>query len=216
MVIAKNDLLKSLNWRYATKKFDCTKKISEDDWMILEEVLRLSPSSLGLQPWKFIIVQNHDLREKLLQASMNQRQVIDCSHLVVLTTLTHITPEYIDRYMRRIMEVRHLSEESLFEFRNMIFNYTQNGFKPHEMVGWLQRQVYIAMGYLLETAAILHIDACPMEGINTSMYDAILGIEDGPYRSVAIVALGYRDREDKYQFQSKVRFLRESVIEYRY
>lgn len=196
----------ALNWRYAVKKFDAQKKIGAADWKILKDSLRLSPSSYGLQPWKFIVVENPQLRQKLREVSWNQSQVTDCSHYVVLTYREKVDPEFIRKNMEKIANVRGVSVESLAGFEKAIIGDIVKGPRSLTIESWAQRQVYIAMGFLLETAALLNIDSTPMEGLDASAYDKLLDIEGSGWKTVAAVALGYRHSEDPFIQNKKVRF----------
>jgi nitroreductase len=212
MTIQPQEILEKLQWRYAVKKFDPSKKISEADWFILEESLRLAPSSYGLQPWKFIVVQDPKIRAALTPVSWNQTQVEDCSHYVVLATLTKIEVAYVEKFVAKIAQVRELDVASLENYKNLMVSDLVNGPRSAIVQWWSQRQSYIAMGMLMETAALLDIDACPLEGIDPAAYDRILQLEGSGYAAVAAVALGYRSLEDKYQLLKKVRFDCDDVI----
>jgi nitroreductase len=212
MTIQPQEILEKLQWRHAVKKFDPSKKISEADWFILEESLRLAPSSYGLQPWKFIVVQDPKIRAALTPVSWNQTQVEDCSHYVVLATLTKIEVAYVEKFVAKIAQVRELDVASLENYKNLMVSDLVNGPRSAIVQWWSQRQSYIAMGMLMETAALLDIDACPLEGIEPAAYDRILQLEGSGYAAVAAVALGYRSLEDKYQLLKKVRFDRDEVI----
>jgi nitroreductase len=212
MTIQPQEILEKLQWRYAVKKFDPSKKISEADWFILEESLRLAPSSYGLQPWKFIVVQDPKIRAALTPVSWNQTQVEDCSHYVVLATLTKIEVAYVEKFVAKIAQVRELDVASLENYKNLMVSDLVNGPRSAIVQWWSQRQSYIAMGMLMETAALLDIDACPLEGIEPAAYDRILQLEGSGYAAVGAVALGYRSLEDKYQLLKKVRFDCDDVI----
>ena len=205
-------IAEALNWRYAVKKFDPARKISAEDWGLLKKSLHLAPSSYGLQQWKFIVVENPAVREQLKAVSWNQTQVTDASHYVVLAYREEITGEYVDRYIRRIAEVRGVTEESLAGFRqNMIKNLVEGG-QGLQIDAWCARQAYIAIGFLMETAALLGIDSCPMEGLEPEAYDRILGLEGTGYLTAGTVALGYRHADDWLQHARKVRFEESEII----
>jgi len=207
------DVQTALEWRYAVKQFDASKTIDASDWNTLENALHLSPSSFGIQPWQFIVVQDKTLRSQLRAASWNQSQVEDASHFVVLTAKKTMDVQYIDAYLNRIVEVRGVDPSSLDGYRNMILGKAS---QPSQAIeSWTQRQVYIAMGMLLATAAMLKIDTCPLEGLSSADYDRLLNLTDTDYTTVAAVALGYRDIADKYSLAKKVRFDKESIIHYR-
>lgn len=209
-----NEILTALEWRYATKIFDSSRKISAEDWQILLESLRLAPSSYGLQPWKFLIVQTADLREKLRTVSWNQSQVTDCSHYVVFTTKQKITEADIKHYVQKMAEVRGVSVDSLTGYQNAMLHDVVYGPRSQIVNWWTQRQAYIAMGFLMETAALLKIDACPLEGLEAESYDEILQLKNTDWRTVAACALGYRSPKDKLANLPKVRFDSKDVIEY--
>lgn len=204
----------ALDWRYAVKKFDPNKKLSDQDWQTLQDSLVKSPSSYGLQPWQFIVVESTELREKLKPVSWGQTQVTDASHFVVFTSKEKITPADIENYMQRISEVRGVPRAALQGFVDMLTANVVNGKSESEVINWTQRQAYIAMGFLLETAALLGVDATPMEGIDPKAYDKILGLEGTGFKSVAAVALGYRHAEDSTQSAKKVRFEASAVIKH--
>lgn len=212
--IENKTLLEQLNWRYATKKFDPSMKVSESDWNTLSEVLRLSPSSYGLQPWKFVVVQNQALKEQLKAVSWNQPQVSDCSHLVVLASLKTVSAEYVDHFMKSTAKTREQPLNSLDGYRQMIMGTVGSaGFEP-QAHSWAKHQTYIAMANLLMGAAMLGIDACPLEGIDSAAYDQLLALKGTNYATSVAVALGYRHKEDGYQHQKKVRFDKSEVFQY--
>ncbi|MEN9529305.1 MAG: hypothetical protein RI932_1178 [Pseudomonadota bacterium] len=206
---------KTLNWRYAVKKFDATRKISSADWDVLKESLRLSPSSYGLQPWKFITVETPELRQKLRDVSWKQSQVTDCSHYVVLAYREKVDPEFIRKNMMKIAQVRQVPVESLAGFEKAIVSDIVEGPRSAMIEPWAQRQVYIAMGFLLETAALMGIDCTPMEGLDPNAYDTLLDLKGSGWKTVAAVALGYRHPEDPFLKLTKVRFDDSEVFEVR-
>ena len=213
--ITGDSLLQQLNWRYATKAFDPTKQIPSGEWAALEQALVLSASSFGLQPWKFIVVTNPELKAKLRAASWNQSQVEQCSHLVVFVAKQDMTVADIDRYLDRIAEVRGVSLESLAGYRGFMVGNLVEGPRHAEIADWAARQTYIAMGNLLTSAALLGLDTCPMEGIDPRQYDAILGLDATPFRTVVACPVGYRAEGDKYATLAKVRFPVEELVELR-
>ena len=204
-------LLKQLHWRYATKKFDPSKKISPQDWSALEQSLVLSASSFGLQPWKFIVVNTPAVREKLMAASWGQRQVVDASHLVVFAYKKSMGEADVKRLIDRTAELRGVTVESLEPYRQMMVGSLAG--KKAEIDGWSARQTYLALGNFLTSAALMGIDACPMEGFDPSQYDQILGLGAKGYSAVVMATVGYRAEDDKYAHAPKVRFKPEEVIE---
>ncbi|BDU69527.1 NAD(P)H-dependent oxidoreductase [Geothrix oryzae] len=213
--ISGESLLQQLNWRYATKKFDPTKPISPADWATLEASLILTPSSYGLQPWKFIVVTDPALKAKLRPASWNQSQVEDCSHLVVLTAKQDITEADVDRFVARIAEVRGVTPESLAGYKGYMMGDLVKGPRHAIIHEWAARQTYIALGNLMTSAALLGVDACPFEGIEPAKYDEILGLKGTGYTTISACPLGYRAADDKYANTPKVRFEAKDVIEHR-
>ena len=203
----------ALKWRYACKKFDPLKKISDSDWSTLKDSLILTPTSYGLQLMKFLVVQDPEIRQKLKAVSWNQSQVTDSSHYVVFLTRDSIKEEDVKKFIDRIVEVREVEKSSLEGYQNMMIGNLVKA--PHpDPVNWTKKQAYIAMGFLLETAALLKIDSVPMEGLDPSAYDKILNLEGSGWTTAMTVALGYRSQDDQYQHAKKVRFLEKDLIEY--
>jgi nitroreductase len=210
--IKTDQLLTSLKWRYATKQFDPSRKVSAADMAALEEALVLSPSSFGLQPWKFIIIQDAATREKLLPVSWGQKQIVDCSHLVVFTIKTNVGEKEIDAFLKSTADLRGGSVEQLAGYRGMMVGSLVQGPNKNRINDWASHQTYIALGNLMTSAALLGIDACPMEGIEPGKYDEILGLTKLGLHAVVVCPLGYRLGTDKYATLAKVRFPKEDVI----
>jgi nitroreductase len=210
--IDKNQLISQLNWRYATKQFDAQQKISAEHWETLEEALVLSPSSFGLQPWKFIVVKDPAVREKLVGASYGQRQVAEASHLVVFAIKKNLGERDVENYTKRIAEVRGVPHESLAGFRDMMVGSIVKGLDDAKRETWATKQVYIALGNFLTSAALLGVDACPMEGIDPAKYNEILNLNQHGLHAVVVATAGYRAAGDKYSQAKKVRFPREEVL----
>ncbi len=205
-------ILEHLNWRYATKAFDANKKVSDADWETLENALLLAPSSFGIQPYKFIVVTDPAIREKLKPAAWGQTQVTDSSHLVVFAYKKTLSDADIDHYVERIVEVRGTPRESLAEYEGAMKNAAKQAVEGGTVETWNSRQAYIALGFLLQTAALLKIDATPMEGFDAVQFNEILGLED--YSAVVICAVGYRNAETDYLANAaKVRFPKEELIQ---
>jgi len=204
--IPDTQLLDSLNWRYATKTFDATKKIPEATWKTLEETLVLSPSSFGLQPYRFLVVKDPEIRAQLKPHSWNQTQVVDASHYVVLTGRTAMTEAEIDLYLDRVVQVRGIPRESLDGYRGMMYGSLLSPGAEARIPHWAALQAYIALGNLMTSAALLGVDTCAIEGFVPAEYDAILGLKQQGYAPVVCCALGYRSTEDKYADLAKVRF----------
>ena len=204
--IASKNLIDALNWRYATKIFDAHKKISPELWEALEKILVLTPTSYGLQPYKFLIVQDGAKRDALLPNSWGQKQVVDCSHFVVLLARTEMNEADVKKLIQRTSAVRGVPEEKLLKYQELILGDVVNGPRGKIAHEWAARQVYIALGNLMTAAAILGVDTCPMEGINPPEYDNVLGLNGSGYKTVVACALGYRAADDKYARLAKVRY----------
>lgn len=206
---------KQLNWRYACKKFDTTKKIREADWNVLVESLRLSASSYGLQPWKFMVVQDPDLRKQLLPLAWNQSPVVEASHFIVLTYKEKLDEVHIDRHVNHTAKIRGIDPATLAGFKNVMMKDLVVGSRAEAIKYWAQCQTYIAMGSFLTTAAMMEIDTLPMEGLDPAGFDIVLKLEGTGYKTVAAIAAGYRATVDKYSTIPKVRFDLTDVVEYR-
>ena len=204
--IASKNLIDALHWRYATKIFDAHKKISPELWTALEQTLVLTPTSYGLQPYKFLIVQDGAKRDALLPNSWGQKQVVDCSHFVVLLARTEMNEADVKKLIQRTSAVRGVPEEKLLKYQELILGDVVNGPRGKIAHEWAARQVYIALGNLMTAAAILGVDTCPMEGINPPEYDNVLGLNGSGYKTVVACALGYRAADDKYARLAKVRY----------
>jgi nitroreductase len=204
--------ISNLQWRYAVKRFDAQRKISSDIWNQLESSLVLTPSSFGLQPWKFIVIESSEVKAKLSAISWNQTQPADCSHMVALAALKTVSEAYVDEFLQLTASTRNVPVESLAGYRQMIVGFLQANKERH--LAWATNQVYIALGQLLAVAATLGVDACPMEGIVAPEYDKLLGLENSDYQVVVGCALGYRHAEDRYAAAPKIRFAPSRVIQY--
>ena len=207
------DILKTLNFRYATKKFDPQKKIAPEHWETLEQSMVLAPSSFGLQLSKYYVVKDPATREKLKAVAWNQSQVTDASHLVVFAVKRKAGLEDIDALVSRIQEVRGQSAADVQPYKDMMVGWWNATEGKMDRDAWMARQAYVALGFFLTSCAHLGIDACPMEGFDPGQFDEILGLTD--YRSVVMATAGYRAADDKYAGAKKVRFPKEKLIEYR-
>jgi len=215
MPISVEELLATQRWRYATKLFDPSRTIPAEQWQALEDCLVLSPSSYGLQPWKFLVIDDPALRQELRPHSWNQSQVTDCSHLVVLLVKRTVTAADADRFVASIATARGQEISSLDTYRQMIQVDLIEGPRAAAIERWASNQLYIALGNLMTSAALLGIDTCPIEGFSPPDYDRILGLESGPFRSAVVCACGYRSADDKYATLAKVRYPASELIEHR-
>jgi nitroreductase len=204
--VSNQQLIAALHWRYATKIFDATKKIAADVWQTLEQSLVLTPTSYGLQPYQFLIVQDAAKRAELLPHSWGQKQVVDCSHFVVFIARTEMKEADVDRLIKRTADVRTLPNGAFNPYRDMMLSDVVNGPRGKTAHEWAARQTYIALGNLMTCAAVLGVDACPMEGLVPTEYDRILNLTGTGYKTVVACALGYRAAIDKYATLAKVRY----------
>ncbi len=201
----------SLQWRYATKKFDAKKEISKETLSELLEVLRLSPSSFGLQPWKFVVVKDAALRQELRKNAWNQPQITDASHVIVLCAKTSMDAVYIKEFVSRSAKSNGIAVEALKDYQDMMLGFVKNQ-TPEQTAAWMSRQVYIALGLLLGECARRQIDACPMEGFDGQKFDEILKLKDQGFHATVLCAVGYRAADDTYASHAKVRFDESEVV----
>ncbi|WP_341902458.1 MULTISPECIES: NAD(P)H-dependent oxidoreductase [Fluviicola] len=199
----------ALAWRYATQKYDPTKKISNEDMQEILEAINSAPTSYGLQPFKLIHVKSPELRAQLRSAAFDQSPVTDASDLVVFTVNRSVAHQHIDSYMQRIVEVREVERERLNRFQENIAG-TLSNLSSEELIAWNTKQAYIGLGFGLVMAATLGIDSTPMEGFQKEKYDEILGLTDD--HSVLVLTFGYRSDEDHTQHHKKVRKTLEQLV----
>ncbi len=206
-----SSLLENLSWRYATKKFDPNKKISDQDLATILEAIRLSPSSYGLQPYHILVITDEAIRKELQPVSWNQSQIEDASHLLVFTTKTEFGSELVDDYLENVSATRNMDIENLKGYGDFMKSKLLD--LPNETKAkWTSRQAYIALGNVMTVAASLQIDACPMEGFEPDKYDEILGLTDKGLTSTVVLTIGYRSEEDDTQNYAKVRKSKEELF----
>lgn len=210
-VISPENLLKSLQWRYATKAFDSERQIPESIWSSLEDSLILTPSSFGLQPWHFFVITNPEIKAELLPHSWNQAQVTECSHFVVLAAQKNVGDVEISQLMDHTSTLRKVEIATLDGYRKMMSGFMAQ-MNPEELLNWAKLQTYIALGQLMTSASVLGVDACPMEGFVSAEYDRILGLEEKGLSASVACALGYRSTADKYAELPKVRYEKSELI----
>jgi len=215
MPIASTDLLESLAWRYATKQFDSERSIPPQTWEVLERSLVLTPSSYGLQPWRFLVIDDPALRAQLRPFSWNQAQIIEASHLVVFLARRQIEVSDLDRLIRATAAARAQDPEQLGGYRELMHKDLVAGPRSTQIGSWSSNQVYIALGNFMTAAALLGVETCPIEGFSPADYDRLLSLEDSPYRSCVVCAAGYRSADDKYAGLAKVRYSLAELIEHR-
>ena len=188
-------LIDTLHWRYATKRMNGNKVPQEKVDNILEAI-RLAPTSFGLQPFKVIVVENPQLREKIFNEACQQPQIKESSHVLVFAANKKVSAEQVEEYMQLIASVRSIPVESLNDFKAM-FGGIVAGTAEQNFV-WTARQAYIAFGVGIVAAATEKVDATPMEGFNPEALDKILGLPEQNLGSTTILALGYRDEANDY------------------
>lgn len=212
MPVPPETVLAQLNWRYAAKKFDPSRKIAPDLWATLEQAVVLAPSSYGLQPWKFVVVTDPEVRKRLHPVSWNQSQILDASHLVVFAAKNPPTPADVEAHVRRTAEVRGVPPEKLDGFKQMMLGSLSrmDATQAHQ---WAMRQAYIALGVFLSSAAMMGVDACPMEGFQGDKYDEILGLKANGLAAAVIATAGYRAADDATAAHPKSRFPADAVID---
>lgn len=204
-------LIENLKWRYATKKYDTTKKVSEDDLQQIKEAIRLSPSSYGLQAFKILDIKDKDIREKLKLASYMQPQITEASHLLVFCGYADVNDRHIDEYLNLKADTQGFDVELLKEFRNFMKVFIE-GRKSGKQV-WTAKQTYIALSNAIAACAELKIDSTPMEGFEAEKYNEILGLSSKGLKADVLLAIGYRSDEDKTQYDVKIRKPMESLFE---
>lgn len=198
------NIIDSLNWRYATKKFDSNRKLSKNQVNTLKNAFNLTASSYGLQPIKLIVISNQEIKNNLLESSLNQQQVIQCSHLLVICVETDIDESYIELYFKRVVDIRKTSPKVLESFKNSIINEF-NDMSNASIINWSINQAYLALGNLMTVCSVEEIDSCPMEGFLPEKYDEILDLKTKNLKSVLVMPVGYRSVDDQFSSFKKVR-----------
>lgn len=205
------NLIDALNWRYAVKRMN-GRKVPEEKVGRIEDAIRLSASSMGLQPYTILRVEDPTVKEQLKPAAFNQPQIVESSHLLIFAAWADITEEHVDDYLEQIARVRNVSMESLEDFRNSLMRSIQSR-DAEQNYEWAARQIYIALGTALTAAAVEKVDATPMEGFHPAEVDKILGLDERGLRSVTMLALGYRDEKNDFLANArKVRREKEKLI----
>ncbi|MGB5509156.1 NAD(P)H-dependent oxidoreductase, partial [Robiginitalea sp.] len=189
------DYLEALQWRYATKQFDASRRISEGDLASLQEAIRLSASSYGLQPYTVLVISDKELREKLRSACWNQSQITDASHVFVFAGKKDFEQDLIDSYLNLVSTTRNLPLDSLSGYGDFMKSKLLE-LPQASKASWSSHQAYLAAGNLLSAAASLQIDTCPMEGFEKEAVDAILNLGEKGLTTALIVPVGYRHESD--------------------
>lgn len=204
-------LVDKLNWRYATKKFDSTKKISAAKLDYLLDAVQLAPSSIGLQHYRVLVIDNADTLIKLREAAYNQPQITDASQLFVFAAETNINEDFGKAYIHRVAKTRNVSHESLAGFATMVSGAI-NGRSSEQLLEWAKKQAYIGLGVLISAASEQDIDTCPMEGFDAAKFDEILGLKDKGLTATVMATVGYRADDDPYSKLAKVRRPKEELF----
>ncbi len=205
------NFIKNANWRYATKKFDTTKKVSAEDLETLKEAIRLSASSYGLQPYKVLIVDNPELRAQLQPVAWGQSQIVDASQLLIFANITDFDDTQIDAYIKNITETRGITLESVQGYADFMKSKITTLPVDKRNI-WTAKQTYLGMGNLLNAAAELNIDVTPMEGFEAEKVNEILGLDKLGLNASLIATVGYRHNEDATQHYAKVRKSNEELF----
>ncbi len=210
-MITNETILKALNWRYAVKIFDPSKPVSEEDFHTILESARLAPSAFGIEPWKFLVVENPEIRAKLRAVGYDQTKITDAPKLVVVTYRTDMPKHGADELIKRAAVQQGVSEESLDGLRKSVEGAMSRGEEPVRI--WAKAQAYIPLGMMVETAALLGVDAGPMEGFDSAGVDEILGLKEKNLASTSMIAFGYRG-DDPAALRPKVRRTQHDAFEY--
>lgn len=208
------DLLEGLKWRYATKKFDPTKKVKVDDLEKIKEAIQLSASSYGLQLYKVLIIEDAELREKLKPAAWNQPQITDASHLLIFCNETAVTEENIQAFIDLKAEKLGIEAKDLKGYGDFIYGKWKDQ-SPEAQSNWTAKQTYIALGNLLAACGEMKVDACPMEGFEPAKVNEILGLEEKGLNAAVLCTIGYRSDEDETKDAPKVRKSKDTLFEVR-
>lgn len=207
-----NSFITNQNWRYATKKFDATKKVSNEDLQTLKEAIQLSTSSYGLQPYKVLIIKNPEVRKQLQPVSWGQSQIVDASHLIVFANYVDFIDSQIDGFINNIAKSRNIEVENLTGYGDFMKSKLLT-LPEEKLAAWTSKQTYLALGNLLNAAAELKIDVTPMEGFEPEKYNEILGLDKLGLNASLVAPIGYRHEEDATQHLVKVRKPLEELFE---
>ena len=208
-----SNTIENLEWRYAVKRFDEQRMLSDEQVEVLKKAFNLTATSYGLQPIKLVVLSDKKLQRALVEHSYNQQQVGQASHVLILCVEKNVDSRYISSYFERVKQVRGTSDEVLDPFKQaLVEDFSKKA--PAEILEWAKKQVYLAMGNLLTICAMERIDACPMEGFIPSEYDRLLDLESRGLTSVLVLPVGYRASDDMFSGFKKVRRkMNDSIID---
>ncbi len=205
------NLIESLEWRYASKRMN-GERVPEEKVHNILEAIRLAPSSMGLQPYTILVIEDEALKKQIRPLAYNQPQIEESSHLLVFAAWDNVTPQHIEEYINNTAEVRNVAVETLNDFKNSLLNMAENR-TQEENFNWAARQAYIAFGTALVAAAAERVDATPMEGFSPEKLDELLGLNEKGLKSVTLLPLGYRDAENDWLAKlPKVRRVKEKLF----
>lgn len=206
------NILPSLQWRYATKSFDPAKKLTQEQVHSITESFRLAPSSYGLQPWRLYHITDNHLRSEIRKAAFDQEQVTHASELFVICAKEQMLPSDVEKFIASVASTRHVAPESLDGFKNLLLGFIKN-IPSEKHFAWTSKQSYIALGFMLLACAMEEIDACPMEGFDAEKVADLLETKKDGYMPIAFCTAGFRKDGNEAQTKfKKVRFSEEEVI----
>jgi nitroreductase/dihydropteridine reductase len=204
-------LVDKLKWRYATKKFDSSKKIPAEKLENILEAVQLAPSSIGLQHYRVLVIEDADTRAKLREVAYRQPQITDASQLIIFAAETNINEEFGKKYIDNVAATRNVPREALAGFEGMVQGAI-TGRTPEQLLIWAQKQAYIGLGVLIAAASEQDVDSCPMEGFDASKFDEILGLKENGLTATVIATIGYRAADDATSKMAKVRRSKEDFF----
>lgn len=201
---SKSQMVEQLKWRAAVKKYDTSKKLSDQELNTLLEAANLSPSAFGLQPYRLYVLNREQISDAVVEAGYHQPQFSTAPHLIVFASSKTVTHEDVEAFVENIAKTRGIKIEDVAEYGAMMHGFV-DGKDDAALESWAARQVYIPLGVLVATAAIENIDSSPMEGFDGAALDALLGIDKDGFKSRVVVAVGHRSEDDVYSTWKKVR-----------
>lgn len=204
--------IENLHKRYATKEFDLSKKVSKEDLENIVEVFRLTPSSFGLQPWKLFVVENKEIKQKIMEKSWNQKQVWENSYLLVFAKKSEINEDLVEKYISKTVEVNWIEKSNLDWYKQMILSFVENTSKE-ELDTWAREQVFLALGNVMAYLSEKNIDSCAIWWFSKDAVNEILNLKEKGFESVVLLPIGYRSENDKHASRKKSRFEAEEISE---
>lgn len=201
----------AMNFRHACKKFDATRKIADAEFEQILEIGRLSPSSFGMEQWRFVVVQTPELREQLREVCWNQPQIVESSHVVVILAKTEAVKAG-NEYVMRLFDRRGLPQEARDAYIERYDAHMQQEILPHMSVyAWSAKQCYLALANMMTGAAAMGIDSCPIEGFEKAGVERVLDVDTSQYEAAVVVTFGYRAGEQTPRLRQDL----SDMVEYR-